>query len=254
MAIAEALELAKSILRTTNSNEDHSRRKEIVVDLEREDGETFGMNMFARRGMPGLIILDILDGSPVERWNLAHPDMELREGYVILKVCDGINLSGMMTRLNTSKRVKLLVRRQLSRQQMDSLKVVLETTVPPEFIPCLPQPLARDCLLDECAICLQHFDPDQPVLELPCRHAFHLECAREWLTKQSRKCPLCKTSLKANRMNYQKGRLEIDCSIPSEISECERSPIAVPLSPGSNFKKFFDRASGTAYPLESSCE
>lgn len=47
---------------------------------------------------------------------------------------------------------------------------------------------------DLCSICLDEFDIRIHVLEMPCRHIFHNECLREWLTR-SNTCPLCRFRL-----------------------------------------------------------
>ena len=47
-----------------------------------------------------------------------------------------------------------------------------------------------------CAICLDEFVPNvTPVIELPCRHIYHTECAHQLLTKHSSLCPVCKTKV-----------------------------------------------------------
>jgi hypothetical protein len=50
----------------------------------------------------------------------------------------------------------------------------------------------------ECAICLDDIDPKntnfREVLEFPCGHSFHGDCARPWLSKNS-SCPCCRHNL-----------------------------------------------------------
>ncbi|KAG6525415.1 hypothetical protein ZIOFF_015371 [Zingiber officinale] len=45
-----------------------------------------------------------------------------------------------------------------------------------------------------CSICLDDFNIMTRVLEMPCRHIFHNDCLREWLTR-SNTCPLCRFTL-----------------------------------------------------------
>lgn len=47
----------------------------------------------------------------------------------------------------------------------------------------------------ECAICLEDFCDGEDALRLPCSHMFHVNCAQEWLKRQSR-CPYCNFELK----------------------------------------------------------
>ena len=53
----------------------------------------------------------------------------------------------------------------------------------------------------ECSICLAPFEEGQRVTTLSkCRHEFHTDCAKKWLTKSDTgpmTCPLCKDDLLA---------------------------------------------------------
>jgi len=61
---------------------------------------------------------------------------------------------------------------------------------------CLPNVRASDCSVTQCCICINDVDPDETLVQLPCKHAFHTLCAARWLT-QSRHgtCPLCVRSV-----------------------------------------------------------
>jgi len=43
----------------------------------------------------------------------------------------------------------------------------------------------------ECSICLENFEQDDELRELPCLHTFHVACVDAWL-KINKTCPLCK--------------------------------------------------------------
>lgn len=50
--------------------------------------------------------------------------------------------------------------------------------------------------LTECPICLDPFVAlESIVIELPCRHLFHRECALSWLLRQRGCCPVCRRSV-----------------------------------------------------------
>jgi hypothetical protein len=44
----------------------------------------------------------------------------------------------------------------------------------------------------ECLICMEQFNNEDIVTEIKCRHIFHKNCIKEWLCKQSNKCPICR--------------------------------------------------------------
>ena len=46
----------------------------------------------------------------------------------------------------------------------------------------------------DCIICLTSYQANDTVRQLPCGHAFHIQCIDQWL-QQSVLCPICKTSL-----------------------------------------------------------
>ncbi|CAM9910319.1 unnamed protein product [Ectocarpus fasciculatus] len=46
---------------------------------------------------------------------------------------------------------------------------------------------------DLCAICLETYEDGDSLTGLPCRHSFHTECIRPWLSGKSALCPMCKS-------------------------------------------------------------
>lgn len=47
-----------------------------------------------------------------------------------------------------------------------------------------------------CIICLDDFKNRQHLIELDCKHYFHKNCIKNWLLKQSSKCPICRNDSK----------------------------------------------------------
>jgi len=43
-----------------------------------------------------------------------------------------------------------------------------------------------------CNICIEEFNLNEILTTLKCNHFFHKNCIKEWLTKQSKKCPICR--------------------------------------------------------------
>jgi hypothetical protein len=57
------------------------------------------------------------------------------------------------------------------------------------------EPLAGEEEMAGCAICLNHFKPEQLVCESnnpSCRHVFHKDCMVYWLMKKHDNCPMCR--------------------------------------------------------------
>ena len=54
----------------------------------------------------------------------------------------------------------------------------------------------------ECSICLEEFMEDEYLTCLPCIHAFHSTCIKDWL-KRSKECPICKFMITNEILNYQ---------------------------------------------------
>ncbi len=46
---------------------------------------------------------------------------------------------------------------------------------------------------ESCTICVENYKKYQNLIVLDCNHYFHKRCIKKWLTKQSSKCPLCRT-------------------------------------------------------------
>jgi hypothetical protein len=55
---------------------------------------------------------------------------------------------------------------------------------------------------DICNICLDNFKRYDKIMILSgCRHYYHSKCIRRWLTKESNKCPVCKTEVAPGKPN-----------------------------------------------------
>ncbi|KAI9505182.1 hypothetical protein GGI25_002246 [Coemansia spiralis] len=46
----------------------------------------------------------------------------------------------------------------------------------------------------DCGICMDEYNPEEEVVELPCKHVYHNECIEHWL-KMNGTCPICRTRI-----------------------------------------------------------
>ncbi|KAF9562155.1 hypothetical protein CPC08DRAFT_706880 [Agrocybe pediades] len=53
--------------------------------------------------------------------------------------------------------------------------------------------VSSNCL-DRCLICLDDYEPEDPIRVMSCRHAFHRTCVDEWLQKGRNNCPACRST------------------------------------------------------------
>ena len=50
----------------------------------------------------------------------------------------------------------------------------------------------------QCNICLEDMSLEDNLVNLKCNHVYHNSCIKEWLTKQSTKCPTCRFCCRSN--------------------------------------------------------
>ncbi|CAD8072124.1 unnamed protein product [Paramecium primaurelia] len=48
---------------------------------------------------------------------------------------------------------------------------------------------------DNCAICLENLNNNQEVRQTHCHHNFHSICIKEWIQKNKKECPVCRSNL-----------------------------------------------------------
>ncbi|MFH0898073.1 MAG: RING finger domain-containing protein [bacterium] len=69
---------------------------------------------------------------------------------------------------------------------------------------------------ESCSICLDELD-ERTIFISPCRHGFHIDCLRDWITKgqakSTEKCPLCRQNYK--ELIYLRGTCEDQIKIVS---------------------------------------
>lgn len=70
----------------------------------------------------------------------------------------------------------------------DMIKIKLG---PEDYPKCVSSTVKN--LMDNCSICMDKMEEGD---KLFCGHIFHEDCIREWLTKESVKCPVCQTDVR----------------------------------------------------------
>eukprot|EP00931_Biecheleriopsis_adriatica_P115392 TRINITY_DN91191_c0_g1_i1.p1 TRINITY_DN91191_c0_g1~~TRINITY_DN91191_c0_g1_i1.p1 ORF type:complete len:248 (-),score=25.78 TRINITY_DN91191_c0_g1_i1:26-712(-) len=154
----------------------------VKVELVKPAGGSAGFTVMPHSNK--LIIAEICDGSAAEVWNSEHPDAKLQPGLQILSVNGLSNTPLMLQELRGAS----LLSMQVSASSRDHLLPVLT----PGYVAQIPSRPAGICNTSECAICFQDDLPlDEPLVQLPCRHAFHRDCVQRWLCSHKRKCPTC---------------------------------------------------------------
>jgi hypothetical protein len=48
------------------------------------------------------------------------------------------------------------------------------------------------CVETECPICFEKFNENDDIIILHCKHYFHIDCIKRWLTKEQNTCPVCR--------------------------------------------------------------
>lgn len=68
---------------------------------------------------------------------------------------------------------------------------------------------------DSCPICLDEFNQNEVLNELPCGHCYHIACIQPWLQYRSPCCPLCKLDVREEFKSIKKS-VEMEVSGTSE--------------------------------------
>jgi len=184
--------------------------QEIHVTVTKDEGAVLGLRL--EYNNLGLVVTDVEDHGVLRDWNSQEPARQVRAGDVIVAVNGkGDSVYDMLEGLQKAGTLNMVVSRRtvpgpgdlfglqfrsLGPEDFDAL-LALDETVPSRntasrrAVERLPRCKAGDCGTTECRVCLGELSPDTVVIRLPCRHAFHPECAVRWLTECKRLCPLC---------------------------------------------------------------
>ena len=186
------------------------------VTLQRQTVEDqFGIVItYTKRG-EGLLIKDVGRESAVLQWSQEHPEHPIRIGCAILSINGESQIEPMLEQLHTSCKLEMVITRDLTANQQQTLQRSLQKTVPSFLVESLPRVCENHRHAgDVCAICCEDLDGTSPV-QLPCGHAFHAPCVKTWLVTRSRRCPLCNREVELNRAG--------DPQLPRALQEASES-------------------------------
>jgi len=157
------------------------------VTVEITENVSLGVMVSVSSG--GLEIVRLMDGA-VEAWNTNNPSKEVRVGDRVV-FANGGTLSDMLAAMRQVGTVHMVIYRGPRCSDDKSGLVLSESDV--ERIPVVRLTADDVCQSDGgvCGICLEEWVEGEEVMQLPCTHRFHKECAAPWLTKHSALCPLC---------------------------------------------------------------
>lgn len=191
---------------------------EHMVYLRKVAGEKVGLALRALESFRGgscLRIVKVDENGLIADWNQQNPDQQVRNGDRILEVngirgnslamvdaCRGCSSLSLMVRCTSDleERHLMMQYRQLGPEDFELLRLLDEavparTNISRSFVAKLPRVRAGRCGADGCSICLQSWDEEDEVTQLPCRHHFCTRCVEQWLTDCRGHCPICNAAV-----------------------------------------------------------
>mmetsp|Transcript_30982 Transcript_30982/g.70911 ORF Transcript_30982/g.70911 Transcript_30982/m.70911 type:complete len:210 (-) Transcript_30982:101-730(-) len=175
----------------------------VTVHITKVEGVPLGLAFMSRCG--GVLITSVGVDGCLQEWNEAHPGDEVLPGDMILSV-NGVADEFWAIAAEVWKTGEVVmevqkassmcsIRRSGSRMYLerDGVKSKAPLHGPVDHLPhiCAGE---SSCNASECAICLEDFDDETRVVELPCKHVFHPLCAARWLARGTAQCPLCRSA------------------------------------------------------------
>merc|ERR1740138_1167231 len=186
--------------------------------LIRREGDILGAALGDT--VKGAVIINIQQGGLLEAWIWANPAPRLYPGVIITEVNGVKGYWDIMDELGGPGVLDITISevppahagptwfediaavgRSLEKQQdsgggVESFLLRLQQEDPnaSSQFSTLPNVVAGDCGVDQCAICMDDVAPDESLVQLRCKHAFHATCVARWLTQSQGKrqcCPLC---------------------------------------------------------------
>jgi hypothetical protein len=169
----------------------------VQVEMEKEDGDLFGMRVAIPNDQDGLLIISIRSGDLLDRWSQQHPGQEVSVGDSITMVNGKSEGWVMMEELCKSRAVELTIRRSPS-GNATALKEcrISDATLRNTALVLRRTTAASTFEMCECAICMEDVMCEERVARMECGHGFHQRCIIRWMGRgESPKCPLCRCDM-----------------------------------------------------------
>jgi len=191
------------------------------VVLEGRPGDKLGATLADCDGrIHGAAIASVSEGGLLHEWNLRNSEHAVGTGDVIVKVngAEGYwNILKQIRKMGTlnvvvqkaalkdewSEQTSCLTRKLATYSRQGSGSLLYHASCDSGAEACSAQlqadimmlPVQKSgsgCTSEQCCICLDAFEPDENLVQLSCKHDFHVECMYKWLRHNSQgKCPLC---------------------------------------------------------------
>jgi hypothetical protein len=220
--------------------------QEWSVQIVKRQGEVLGAGLGNLEN--GVVIFSIKENGLLDVWNRTQLSNTLRPGLFITEVNGVVGFWDILEELqrpgvlhmkisaeppsnapNWFQEVAEMGRsfeEKWSSEEEGSRSNLLRFQPQDEFS-SLPTVRAADCGVDQCAICMDDVGPDESLVLLPCKHAYHWFCVARWLTQgasqsssKKHSCPLC-----CRRMvNSREGIVAVGADEPSASWPLSRPP------------------------------
>lgn len=205
----------------------------FCVTLQGRPGSLLGATLADWTGdVDGAVVAQVSQGGLLHEWNRGAPDHAVETGDVIVQVNGATGYWNILSQIKIMGSLDIVVQKaaleegsrgQASRLNQDLVARVSEGagsllirmprqsdgegygSGPETKVVALPirrSETSSRCDLEQeqCCICLQTFESNENVVQLPCTHDFHAECMYKWLRSSSQgRCPRCSRSAFDNR-------------------------------------------------------
>jgi len=201
----------------------------FCVTLQGGPGSLLGATLADWTGeVDGAVVAQVSQGGLLHEWNRRSPDNAVETGDVIVQVNGATGYWNIISQIKTMGSLDIAVQKaaleegspgQASRLNQDlvaargsdgsgSLLIrvprhnagEVRDSEPETNVVALPirrTPSGRRCDFEQeqCCICLQAFESEENIVQMPCTHEFHAECMYKWLQHSSHgRCPQCSRS------------------------------------------------------------